>query len=257
MRGWLGVVIQDRNGGLTESFGSDSSEGVLVQPVIRDGLADKAGLKADDIITRFDGKKVTDIERVRPQVAETGAGTQANIKGLTDAEISNLKVEAGEPEAQVATTGEQSAPVDPGMTVRTVTPEIARHLGHDPSRRVVVTDIELLGPAERAGIQVRDVVVSVPDKDVENVSELRSAMGKHDPKKRRASRRSDRRDEAVCVYPRLMDFAKRGWRELEVRLARGTIWATGRLMTTSAGDWSFIEARIGFLSSTRRLRKAR
>jgi S1-C subfamily serine protease len=225
--------------------------------VTRDGLADKAGLKADDIITRFDGKKVTDTERVRSQVAETRPGRKVKMRAFCDGEIRNLRVEAGEPEAQVATTGEQSAP-DLGVTLRTVTAGIARQVGYDPSRRGVdVTNIEPLGPAERAGIQVRDAVVSAQDKDVENVSELRSAMGKHDPRKRRASRPSDRRGEAGCVHPRLTDFAKRGWRELEVRLARGTIWATGRLMTTSARDWSFIEARIGLLSTTRRLRKAR
>ncbi|RMF85297.1 MAG: hypothetical protein D6744_01630, partial [Planctomycetota bacterium] len=50
VRGWLGVSIQPLDEALAHSFGYDKTDGVLVGDVLEDGPADKAGLKAGDII---------------------------------------------------------------------------------------------------------------------------------------------------------------------------------------------------------------
>lgn len=49
-RGWLGVIIQEVNKDLAESFGLDRPAGALVAQVLEDGPADKGGLQVGDVI---------------------------------------------------------------------------------------------------------------------------------------------------------------------------------------------------------------
>jgi membrane-associated protease RseP (regulator of RpoE activity) len=71
-RGRLGVQIQDLNEGLGEYF--DTDRGVLVTRVIDGSAADEAGLKAGDVITRFDGKDVEDADDLMSAVRGAGEG---------------------------------------------------------------------------------------------------------------------------------------------------------------------------------------
>ena len=54
-RGRLGVTIQEVNASLAESFGLDKASGALVNSVEKGSPADKAGVKAGDVIRKFNG----------------------------------------------------------------------------------------------------------------------------------------------------------------------------------------------------------
>jgi serine protease DegQ len=62
-RGWIGIEAQDITPELAESFGIDNKvQGSLIAGVLRDSPADVAGLRAGDILTKINGKAVTDSE---------------------------------------------------------------------------------------------------------------------------------------------------------------------------------------------------
>ena len=66
-RGWLGIAIQELTKDLAESFGMKNTNGALVAGVEKNGPADKGGLEAGDVITKFDGKPIiasADLPRV-------------------------------------------------------------------------------------------------------------------------------------------------------------------------------------------------
>ena len=69
---------------------------------------------------------------------------------------------------------------DLGMTVRDITPEIAAQLGIEEGNGVLVTHVEPLGAAFKAGIREKDVVLQVHGEKCDSVSEFRRLMGKHD-----------------------------------------------------------------------------
>jgi len=184
VRGWLGVVIQDLNEGLARSFGYDSTEGVLISDVLPDGPGDRAGLRPGDIITEYEGREVPNMLRLRTWIAETRPGTRVTLKVFRDGKTRNVEVRIGERESEeVAGSESPGSPGDLGMTVRDLTPDLARRLGYDPDMRgVVITQIEPLSPAERAGLQAGDVIVSVQGERVSSVREFRRALRKYDPK---------------------------------------------------------------------------
>ncbi len=81
-RGWLGIEAQEITPELAESFGLREAKGVLVAGVLRNGPADKAGLRPGDIIMEIDGTAVTDTPSVLDLIARHPPGSQIRVEGL-------------------------------------------------------------------------------------------------------------------------------------------------------------------------------
>jgi serine protease Do len=97
-RGWLGVGIQDLSEELAEKFGVKPGSGVLVGQVFEGGPADRAGLKAGDIILALDGRVLTDARQLTSRVATVPPGKAVEVRLLRDGKTMNLKVTLGERE---------------------------------------------------------------------------------------------------------------------------------------------------------------
>jgi len=182
VRGFLGVSIQDLNEGLAQSFGFDSTKGALVGEVSHDSPADRAGMKEGDIIVRFDGKEVEDVADLRLKVAATKPGTEANVEVFRDGRKRTLEVKIGELETgQAQLGGEESSPVRLGMSLRTLTPAIARQLGVDEETEgAVVTQVEPLSAAARAGLVPQDVIIAVGGEAVSSAGDVQRILGDAD-----------------------------------------------------------------------------
>ena len=79
-RGWLGVRIQIVTKEIAEAEGLDKPVGALVVSVADNSPSDKAGIKSDDIILEFDGKKINEMKELPKIVAETEVGKTVNVK---------------------------------------------------------------------------------------------------------------------------------------------------------------------------------
>ena len=80
-RGWLGVSIQDLKGELAEYYGVKGTEGVLVTDVVPGNPAEKAGIKAKDIITAVNGEKVKSSRELTAKAATLPVGETTKING--------------------------------------------------------------------------------------------------------------------------------------------------------------------------------
>ena len=95
-RGRIGVVIQEVTKDLAVSFGLDRPRGALVNSVEKASPADKAGIEATDIITRFDGKAVESSSDLPRLVGSTRPGASAPIEVWRKGAARNLTVTVGE-----------------------------------------------------------------------------------------------------------------------------------------------------------------
>ena len=95
-RGQLGVSIQPMTPELASKFGLSDVQRVLVNSVIPNGPAAKAGLRQGDVIVDFNGAAVTDGNTLRNHVASTAPGTKVNLGIFRDHQKQQIQVTLGE-----------------------------------------------------------------------------------------------------------------------------------------------------------------
>jgi serine protease Do len=180
-RGLLGIVMQRLDESLAKQFGMDVGRGVLVGDVTGDGPADKAGIKAGDVILEFDGQPVNRMQELKLMVAESRPGSMVAVRILREGGEETIRVKVGRlPEegyAAVLPRGEpergniQHDALD-GVTVSDVT-SIARSEFGIPRniKGALVTNVERGSPSDLAELARGDVITSIERKSVQSAGD--------------------------------------------------------------------------------------
>ena len=175
-RGRLGVGIQELNSSLADSFGLDKVQGALVNSVEKGSPADKAGVKAGDVILKLNGNAIAASYELPALVSEIKPGAQAILEVWRDGKARNLDVTVGEfPSAGVATAAPAArAEGRLGLAVRPLTAEEKKQT--EVSNGLVVENVS--GPAARAGIEAGDVILRANGTEIANAEALRAQVAK-------------------------------------------------------------------------------
>jgi serine protease Do len=181
-RGQIGVVIQELTKDLAAQFGVAEDAGVLVAQVSKDSPAQQGGVRAGDVIVRFQGKPVKDTRALRNAVAATAPGTRVDVAVIRDGRERTLTLTVGKQPAEAAAAAEE-APAEGsglleklGLDVEALTPQLAARLQLEDTRGLVVTAVEEGSPASAAGLQQGDVIVEANRSAVATAAELRRAL---------------------------------------------------------------------------------
>ena len=94
-RGWLGVMIQNVNEELAKDMDLDEAKGALVQQVVKDGPADKGGIKEGDVIIGYNKEDINDMRDLTTKVANTDIGKRIKIRLIRFGKEIELKVKIG------------------------------------------------------------------------------------------------------------------------------------------------------------------
>ncbi len=177
-RGYLGILIQQLTPELAESFGVEPGQGIVVAQVTSDSPAAAAGLRQGDVIIAYDGEPVKNIGRFRNRIALTAPGTRTELTVLRDGQQRTIAVQIGKLAEQklAAANGSPQQAGEIGLTVQTITPELAEQLGAEPGEGVVVTQIEPGSIAAMAGIETGTVILQVNRQPITSASDFRQAI---------------------------------------------------------------------------------
>ena len=173
-RGWLGVMIQKITPELAKSFGLNQSQGALVGDVIPDGPAFKAGVKRGDVIVKFDGKDVKDMEDLPKIVAATAPNSVVDVEVIREGSSKNLRVKIEVLKDSQETVVAKSDPL--GMQVQDITPELAQSLELEDDQGVLVSDVTAGNFADESGIRRGDVISEMNRTPVGNVQDYQRLL---------------------------------------------------------------------------------
>ena len=177
-RAWLGIEFAPLDPAVKAALKVD--HGVQVSRVLEGDPADKAGMKAGDVLLDFDGKRIDDGEKFRYIVAEAEPGTTVPVTVLRGKQKLTLKVTLTEQPDQVASVrppDEASRAL--GMSVQDLTAELAEQFGYRGEKGVLVTQVDPRGAAGQATptpIAQGDLIQEVDQKPVTSLGEFQRAV---------------------------------------------------------------------------------
>jgi len=188
VRPWLGIGIEalSENKDLQEIVGL--KDGVVVKEIRPKTPAAGSDLRPADIIVAVDGVKVTTPRELQQQVLSKTIGQKIELEVMRDGKPVKVKVETAEMKDELLMAG-NTIPGQPnvetafGLTVQTLTKELARTIEIEATEGVVVTAVDEQSAAAEKGVREGDVIAEVNHKPVKTLADFKAAVGKADAKK--------------------------------------------------------------------------
>ncbi len=180
-RGWLGVTIQDLRGDLATYYGIEKGQGVLVTQVMPGDPADKAGIRAKDIITAVDGTPVGSSRELTAKAAGLAVNDRVEVTLLRDGKQKTVSLKVGRRPltlAQNESPGSEKE-TEYGIRVSDLTPEMARKLNIEDEGGAVVTGVRPGSKADRAGLREGDVIVEVNRHEIDSAQDFKNRVKKN------------------------------------------------------------------------------
>ncbi|KQT33791.1 protease [Sphingomonas sp. Leaf412] len=188
-RGYLGVGIQPVSDDIAAALGLPKNQGEIIGRVEPAGPGAKAGLRAGDVVTAINGKKVSPDQTLSYLVANAAPGSAIKLDVIRDGRPQTLTatVATRPAEDQIAAlggggdddglpddngTGEVAPTASLGVTVQPLTPQIARSVGVDSTVQGVV--VVATDPSSDAGQKLRrgDVISAVNSQPVRTAADV-------------------------------------------------------------------------------------
>ncbi|MHA4867325.1 DegQ family serine endoprotease [Duganella sp. PWIR1] len=174
----LGVSVQEVNQGFADSFNLATPEGALIANVDRGGPADKAGLKAGDVIRSVNGNKIVSSVDLPSMVGLSTPGEKITLEVWRQGKLVQLTATLGNANDKVAreevATEEVGAKLRLGLSLRPLDAMERRESGI--ANGLLIQDAG--GAAANAGVQPGDVLLSVNGRPVSSIDQVRDVVGK-------------------------------------------------------------------------------
>ena len=208
-RGWLGVVIQEVNKDLAESFGLDKPAGALVAQVMEDGPAAKGGLQVGDVILSLNGQPIIMSADLPHLVGRLKSGAKASLEVIRDGSRKTLELTIG----NLPTDGDEVAANGGGegaterssnrMGVKVAELSADERKSLDLKGGVVIKEVQD-GPAALIGLRPGDVITHLNNQAIDSAKTF-TQVAQALPKNRSVSMRVLREGRASFITFKLSE----------------------------------------------------
>ena len=204
-RGWLGVVIQEVNKDLAESFGLEKPAGALVAQVLDDGPAAKGGLQVGDVILSMNGQPIIMSADLPHLVGALKAGGKASLEVVREGKRKTLDLTVGaipdEGKEFGSPAGADQSSNRLGVAVANLSEEQKK--ANDIKGGVVIKNVQD-GPAALIGLQPGDVITHLNNQAISDAKQF-AEIAKALPKNRSVSMRVLRQGRASFITFKLAE----------------------------------------------------
>jgi serine protease Do len=175
--GWLGVQVQPITKEFAEPLGLKDTKGALVASIVKDSPAEKGGIKVGDILLEFDGKKIDKMTQLPQMVSRTEPEKKVQVKLLRKGKEVNIKVviEESANDGQGNNQEENKSTSDyiTGLTVSNLPKESKEN---NPTKGVIVTNVDSNSNATLRGIKNGDTIIQLDGTDIENTNDFQKQV---------------------------------------------------------------------------------
>ena len=168
-RGMLGIKGGELNADLAQAFDIEAKKGAFVSEVIPGSAADKAGLKAGDVITAINGQSISSFAEMRAKIATSGAGKEIELTYLRDSKSNTTKVVL-QSDDKIQTSAGNLLPALDGAELN--------NYDEKGLKGVSVGKIKTGSLAEQRGLKTGDVIIGINRQKIENLGQLRKELDK-------------------------------------------------------------------------------
>ena len=187
-RGRIGVQIDQVTKEVAESIGLGKAQGALVRGVESGAPAEKAGIEAGDIITKFDGKSIDKSSDLPRMVGNVKPGTKAVVTvfrrgAVKDISVTIAEIEAEKPARKTAGPEPKPPVTGPAQVLGLAVSELPEAQKKELKVKGGVKVDTAEGAAARAGLREGDVIVAIANAEITSVKEFEAALGKIDKSK--------------------------------------------------------------------------
>ena len=160
-RGWLGVVIQEVNKDLAESFGLKKAKGALVAQLVPGSPAEEGGLLSGDIITRFNGKEINLSSDLPHMVGRIKPGETATLDVVRNGKAKRIKLKIGALPDGDGVVISQNKPAVESNRLDIVVAELTEQQRAQSGDGVVVKEVSSGGAGSMAGLVRGDIITMI------------------------------------------------------------------------------------------------
>ncbi|HEX3986725.1 MAG TPA: Do family serine endopeptidase [Acidobacteriaceae bacterium] len=173
--GYIGISIENVTPSNAKFFGVQKAMGAVVADVTPDAPGSKAGLKAGDVITELNGNPVRDAGELQMKTSETQPGTTVHLTVMRDGKTQNVAVTLQSmPNDKTEEVAQNSNGKGRwGMGLANLTPDVRQQIQVPSSvEGAVVENVRPGSPADDAGLQRGEVIVSIDRKPTPNAADV-------------------------------------------------------------------------------------
>ncbi len=186
-RGALGVQLAPAfTPEIAESLGLENAKGALIQQVIEGSAAEKAGIKAGDVVTTVNGKAVTNASELRNTIGLLRIGEKVEIGLIRDGKPRRVTATIGERDGSGASGAASIHPALEGATLGNA----------ENNSGVVIQAVAEGSPAAQNNLRPNDVILAVGRVRITNIEQLRATI-----KNANAFAVTIRRGNQTLVFP--------------------------------------------------------
>lgn len=166
-RGLLGIKGSELNADLAKAFNVDAQQGAFISEVLNDSAAEKAGLKAGDVIVAMNNQKITSFAELRAKIATSGAGKKITLSYLRDGKSKDVDVVLQSDEKSKSSTKKEE--------LKTLEALEGAELDNG-KKGVEISKVTPNTPAAMYGLKSGDVIIGVNRKQIKTLDELHGEL---------------------------------------------------------------------------------
>ena len=186
--GWLGTAVQDMTPKLARSMNVKTEEGALINEVVEESPAEKAGLQEEDVVVEFAGKKIVDADDLVSAVRKSAPESSSAIVVMRKDEKKSFQVTLGRrPRSNDRRSFSLRVPTPPririfrdselyGLILMELNRQLGEYFDAPGGHGVLVEEVERRSKAEKAGFKAGDVIVTIGKERVEEIRDIHNAL---------------------------------------------------------------------------------